>query len=429
MTCQHESAYTIDASRVTFGEGALREVGERLRQYAGERVALVTDPRAGEWTWHPQVLESLTSAGFDVVEFNDVEVEPTDRSMQAAVEWARDAEPDLFVSLGGGSVIDTAKVANLLSTHDGELIDYVNAPLGGARPVPGPLKPHLALPTTSGTGSEVTGIAIFDLLDIHAKSGISSAALRPTEAIVDPAVTETLPPAVVASSGLDVLCHALESLTARPFTARPVSSPATSRPASQGHNPWSDLGCREALTLIGRHLRDAVAGDPHARHQMMWAATLAGIAFGNAGVHVPHAMAYAVAGRIHDTSSYRPEGYPGDEALVPHGFAVAVNAPAAFRLLAETSPERHLEGARLLAPAHIADAAPSEAGEVLSETLATLMRDVGAPNGLSGVGYTTDDIPGLVEGASPQRRLLDNAPAPIHDDELTQIFEQAVSIW
>ncbi|WP_300680982.1 hydroxyacid-oxoacid transhydrogenase [Nocardioides sp.] len=428
--CEHdrETAYTVDASRVTFGEGSLSEVGERLRRYlpTGGTVAVMTDARLRETAWVAEVTASLREAGFATVVFDATAVEPTDVSIAEAVAFARTERPDAYVSVGGGSVIDTAKLANLLGTHDGELIDYVNAPLGAARPVPGPLRPHLACPTTSGTGSEVTPMAIFDLLDAHAKTGVSSPLLRPTEAVVDPRVTQTLPPQVVAASGLDVLCHALESLTARPYTARSAASPRSARPASQGANPWSDLGCREALTLIGTHLRDAVAGDPEARHRMMWAATLAGIAFGNAGVHVPHAMAYAVAGRVRD---YRPDGYPGLEPMVPHGFAVALTAPAAFRALAATSPERHLLGARLLAPAYTADAGQGEAGDALAEAVAVLMRDVGAPNGLAGVGYGVDDVPDLVAGAAPQRRLLDNAPMAIHEPELADIFSAAVTCW
>jgi hydroxyacid-oxoacid transhydrogenase len=421
-----ETAFTMEASRVTFGEGSLGEVGERLRRYLpdGGRVALITDARLRALPWVDEVLAAMSEAGFETVVFDQVAVEPTDLSIGAAVDFARSERPDAYVSVGGGSVIDTAKLADLLGTHDGELIDYVNAPLGAARPVPGPLKPHLACPTTSGTGSEVTPMAIFDLLSAHAKTGVSAPQLRPTEAIADPRVTETLPADVVAASGLDVLCHALESLTARPYTARPVASPRSARPASQGANPWSDLGCREALTLIGSDLRDAVAGEAEARHRMMWAATLAGIAFGNAGVHVPHAMAYAVAGRVRE---YRPAGYPQEAPLVPHGFAVALTAPAAFRALAPTGPERHLLGALLIAPG--LDAGPNEAGDALAETVADLMRDIGAPNGLSGVGYTAADVPDLVAGAAPQRRLLDNAPMPIHDTELTAIFESAVTCW
>jgi hydroxyacid-oxoacid transhydrogenase len=428
-TPETESAFTVDASRVTFGAGALREVGHRVARHLpdGGRVALFTDARLRGTEWYADTLAALRAQHLEVVVFDAVLVEPTDVSMQEAVAFARDARPDAFVSLGGGSVIDTAKVANLLSSHPGELLDYVNAPLGAARPVPGPLGPHLACPTTSGTGSEVTGIAVFDLLSAHAKTGVSSPLLRPTEAVVDPRTTATLPADVVASSGLDVLCHAVESLTARPFTSRAAPAPAAARPASQGANPWSDLGARQAVELIGRHLRRAVADrhDEEARHQMMWAATLAGIAFGNAGVHVPHAMAYAVAGRVRD---YRPAGYPQDAPLVPHGFAVAVGAPAAFRALAATAPFRHLEAARLLG-GDTAGAGPAEAGDVLAETMAALMHDIGAPNGIGGVGYTLEDVPDLVKGAAPQRRLLDNAPSPVHEAELDAIFRDALRCW
>lgn len=432
-----DSAFTVDASRVTFGAGALDEVGPRVAAHldtaagaAGRRVALFTDTRLRALPWYDDVVASLQGAGLDVAVFDGVLVEPTDVSFAEAVAFARDARPDAFVSLGGGSVIDTAKVADLLTTHPGTLLDYVNAPLGGATPVPGPLRPHVACPTTSGTGSEVTGIAIFDLLSAHAKTGVSSPMLRPTEALVDPRTTATLPASVVASSGLDVLCHAVESLTARPFTSRSAPRPPTARPASQGANPWSDLGSREAVSLIGRHLRRAVAdaADEEARHAMMWAATLAGIAFGNAGVHVPHAMAYAVAGRVRD---YRPDGYPAELPLVPHGFAVAVNAPAAFAALAPTDPGRHLEAARLLG-ADTAGADPdsgADAGAAIATAVAALMRDVGAPNGIGGVGYTLDDVPDLVAGAAPQRRLLDNAPTPVAEAQLDGLFRAALRCW
>ena len=412
MSCGHlyaeigmESAFTIDASRVTFGTGALHEVGTRLAGLGGgRRVALFTDPNMRALPWFDDVEASLRAAGFDAVVFDEVSIEPTDVSVQTAIDFAGDAKPDAFVSIGGGSVIDTAKLANLASSHPAPLMEYVNAPLGGGKPVPGPLAPHIACPTTSGTGSEVTGIAIFDILALHAKSGAASPRLRPTEALVDPRVTATLPADVVAASGLDVLCHALESFTARPYVQRQPPEPVTARPMSQGANPWSDIGCREAISLGGRYLARAVADadDSEARHHMMWAATLAGIAFGNAGVHVPHAMAYAVGGRMH----------------VPHGFAVAVNAPAAFRFLADTSPERHREAASLLGR-----------DEPLDQAFASLMREVGAPNGVGGVGYSLDDVADLVAGASPQRRLLDNAPADVAEHELDGLFRDAMECW
>jgi alcohol dehydrogenase class IV len=323
-------------------------------------------------------------------------------------------------------VIDTAKAANLYASHPAPLRAYVNAPAGDARPVPGPLAPHLACPTTSGTGSEVTGIAIFDWVALHAKTGIASPRLRPSEAIVDPRCASTMPGEVVAASGMDVLCHAIESYTARPFTRRAAPGVPTARPMSQGANPWSDVGCREALRLLGRYLVRAVrdATDGEARAQVMWAATLAGIAFGNAGVHAPHAMAYAVAGRVRE---YRPAGYP-DAPLVPHGMAVAVNAPAVVRYTGETAPARHLEAAELLG-GDVRGAGAGDGGELLAAEIIRLMREIAMPNGIGGVGYGAEDIDGLVEGTLPQQRLLGNAPCELPREVLAGLFERAQRYW
>ncbi|MEE6179789.1 hydroxyacid-oxoacid transhydrogenase [Mycobacterium sp. 050134] len=422
-----DGAFTVDASRVTFGRGCLAEVGDRARALGLRRVALFSDADVAALPVFAATHDSLIAAGLDVVTYTDVHVEPTDASFLDAARFAQEAKPDGYVSLGGGSVIDTCKAANLYGTHAADLLAYVNAPIGEGRPVPGPLRPHIACPTTAGTGSEVTGIAIFDLLALKAKTGIASHALRPTEALVDPNCTASLPSEVVASAGLDVLSHALESYTARPYTRRRAPERPSLRPMSQGANPWSDMGCREALRTLGQFFERAVrdASDREAREQMMWAATLAGIAFGNAGVHAPHGMAYAVAGLVRD---FRPSGYPADEPLVPHGMAVIVNAPAAFRYTAEVSPERHLEGARLLG-ADTRDAGAPDAGEVLAGELIRIMRAVGMPNGLSGVGYTDDDVAALTEGAHPQQRLLQNAPREMSKPVLADLFRQAMRYW
>jgi alcohol dehydrogenase class IV len=420
MTCRHlaaaaagcDAAFTVDASRVTFGPGCLAEVGPRARALGMRRVALVTDRQVRALPWFDDVARSL--AGLDVIVFDDVAIEPTDATFEAAAAFARDARPDGYVSLGGGSVIDTCKAANLYATHPAALRSYVNAPLGDAQPVPGQLAPHIACPTTSGTGSEVTGIAIFDWLAHHAKTGIASPRLRPTEAVVDPRVTATLPASVVAASGMDVLCHALESYTARPYTSR-----ALPRPMSQGRNPWSDLGCREAIALASRHLRDAVAGDPVARERIMWAATLAGIAFGNAGVHVPHAMAYAIAGRVR---AFAPPGYP-TAPIVPHGMAVTIGAPAVFRAFGAFCADRHLEAARLLGAA-VSDA--RDGGAVLAERVIELARAIGIPDGLVAVGYTAEDVDDLVAGTLPQQRLLGNAPCEVDAECIRALFHDAL---
>jgi hydroxyacid-oxoacid transhydrogenase len=436
MGCGHhlapglgDAAFTVDASRVTFGAGCLAEVGDRARALGLRRVAVFTDPRLRALPWFDDVAHALATAGVDAAVFDAVEIEPTDAGFDAAARFARDARADGYLSLGGGSVIDTCKAANLLATYPAPLRAYVNAPVGDGRLVPGPLAPHLACPTTSGTGSEVTGIAIFDDAALGAKTGIAARALRPTEALVDPRTTASLPGPVVAASGMDVLCHALESFTARPHALRPAPVPATARPMSQGANPWSDLGCREAIRLAGAYLARAVAdpADTEARTQIMWAATLAGIAFGNAGVHAPHAMAYAVAGKVRD---HAPAGYP-TAPLVPHGMAVAVSAPAVFRAFGRFGPDRHREAAAILGadPADVAGGADADAGAVLAARVAELSRAIGIPNGTAGVGYTAADVADLVAGTLPQQRLLANAPCSVDADALGELFHHALRNW
>jgi alcohol dehydrogenase class IV len=390
------------------------------------RVGLFTDARVAMLPFFERARRSLERAGLDVAVFDGVVVEPTDRAFLEAARFAVDAKVDGFVSVGGGSVIDTCKAAALLATYPADLDAYVNPPVGRGVAIPGPLRPHVACPTTSGTGSEVTGIAIFDHTALHAKTGIASRLLRPSEAIVDPDATWTLPSAVVAASGLDVLCHAIESFTARPYVQRVSPAAPDARPMSQGRNPWSDLGCVEAIELCRRFLVRALdAADTEAREGMMWAATLAGIAFGNAGVHLPHAMAYAVAGLAHETGWGPREGYPASAGFVPHGFAVALGGPATLRVTGATSPERHLRVATLLG-ADLRGATPSDAGIVAAETLRGLMSRLSAPV-LAELGATGANVPTLVAGTLPQRRLLDNAPLPVDAALLTSLFEVALT--
>jgi len=435
MVCCHhyrfaegfESVYAVEAPPIRFGPGVHREIGEDTRALGLSRVAVFTDPGVARLEAVPTVTRSLADAGVDAVVYDEVHVEPTDGSFEAAARFAAEGHFDGFVSVGGGSVIDTCKAANLYATWPAELMTYVNAPLGAAQPVPGPLRPHIACPTTAGTGSECTGIAVFDILGQRVKTGIAARALRPTLALVDPRVTHTLPAAVVAASGFDVLSHALESYTAIPFTRRPAPARPALRPMSQGANPYSDIGSLEALGLCGRYLVRAAAdtSDHEAREGMMFAATLAGIAFGNAGVHIPHGMSYSVAGLVRD---FRPEGYPPDEPLCPHGMSVIVDGPAVFRRTASAAPERHLEGARRLG-APLNGAGTADAGEALAEHLIGMMRATGMPNGISGVGYGEDDIPALAAGAFAQQRLLQNAPVHVTEEDLQRLYREALRYW
>lgn len=420
----NETVFTYAAPGLKFGRGASAEVGwdvERLAGRTGARVLLVTDPGVAA-TGHPaRVAEALSARGQEVVTYAETHVEPTDASLEHAITYARDAGPfDAVVAVGGGSAIDTAKAVNLLLTNPGGLMDYVNAPVGGARVPEHPLLPLVAVPTTTGTGSESTTICVLDVLALKVKTGISHERLRPTLAVVDPDLTMSQPAMVTASCGMDILCHALESWTARAYTAYDAKRPEQRVPYC-GANPIADMWAEKSLTLLAGAFRTAVreGSDAAAREEMALAATFAGMGFGNAGVHVPHACAYPIAGRVRD---YRPPGYPQDEAMVPHGMAVVMTAPAAFDLLFDAAPERHLRAAELLGSS-------SRDREALPDALRTLMRDVGLPSGLAELGYGTEDIDDLVEGALKQQRLLATAPIDVTADDLTTVFRASMEHW
>ncbi|NEE03666.1 hydroxyacid-oxoacid transhydrogenase [Phytoactinopolyspora halotolerans] len=420
----HETVFTWGATPLKFGAGAVDEIGWDLAQQGARRVLIVTDPGVAASGVPQRVADAATAGGLNVEIYDEVHVEPTDASVTAAVKAASRSEWDGFIAVGGGSTIDTAKAINLMTTYPADLLDYVNKPIGQALPPPGPLKPLVAVPTTAGTGSETTPVCVMDFLDLKVKSGISHPRLRPTMAVVDPLLTLSMPPEVTAASGMDVTCHALESYTARPFHSFRRHRPET-RVAYCGSNPISDAWTEQALGLLARSFRRAVlnGGDLEARTDMMLAATYAGMGFGNAGVHIPHACAYPIAGRVRD---YRPKNYPQDEALVPHGQSVALTAPAAFRFTFPTDPAKHQRAAELLD----ADGdRPADPREQLPAALSSLMRDIGFPNGIGAVGYGHDDIPDLVQGTLQQQRLLAVAPRDVQDEDLAAILHESIENW
>ena len=422
-----ETAFTMDTSSIKFGPGSTREVGFEIARLGAKRVAVVTDPRMAQLQPVAVVLESLRAEGVDAVLFDEVEVEPTDESFKAAIEFATEGNFDGFISVGGGSSIDTAKAANLYSTYPADFLTYVNAPIGQGAPVPGPIKPHIAVPTTSGTGSETTGVSIFDLLEMKAKTGLAHRALRPTMGVVDAENSRTLPGMVAACSGFDVLCHGIESYTALPFSQREAPLDPGLRPAYQGSNPISDLWATRAIEMVSRNIINAVEEpeDIESRSNMMLAATFAGVGFGNAGCHLPHGMSYPVSGMVRE---YVPEGYPDDHPIVPHGMSVILNAPAVFRYTAPANPERHLHAARLMG-ADISDAGPEDAGDVLADAIIALLRRLGVPNGLGAIGYTSEDAPALAAGAVPQQRVIKLSPRPVEEEDLRQLFLDSMRLW
>lgn len=436
ICCRHEHyapsangdhGFEVDGARLKYGRGVLTELGSAAVTLRIRRAGVFIDPYLRDSAFVDTALRSLREAGVDSAISTEIEIEPTDRSFKHAAAFAVDGNFDGFVSIGGGSTIDTAKAADLYATYPAEFMDYVNAPIGGGKAVPGPLKPHIACPTTSGTGSECTGVAIFDLLEMRAKTGIRARELRPSLGIIDPDATRTLPAMVVACSGFDVLSHALESYTALPYTRHPRPERGAARPLYQGANPYSDVGCLSALAILGEHLVHAVndANDDEARERMMFAAMLAGIAFGNAGLHLPHAMSYAVSGLVR---GYHAPQYPGSEPIVPHGMAVVLNAPAVFRFTAQACPERHLEAAKQLG-AEVRGANPDDAGEILARRITEFMQATAMPNGVGAVGYGAGDLDALADGAFPQKSLVNNAPRETSRYRLRELFADALQHW
>lgn len=422
-----ETIITIDTSAIKYGIGATREVGSDLKALGVTRAMLVTDPRLSGSDAVATARKSLEEAGIEVAFFDKVRVEPNDASFKAAIDFAVSEGVDGFVPVGGGSVIDTAKAANLYSTYPDEFLAYVNAPIGQAKPVPGKLRPLIAIPTTAGTGSETTGTAIFDLTERHVKTGIAHRALRPNMGIIDPLNMVSMPPMVTACSALDVLSHAVESYTAIPFSDREAPAEPRLRPAYQGSNPISDIWALTATEMMARNLSRTMNNpdDLDARGEMALAAAYAGIGFGNAGVHLPHGMSYPVAGMVR---GFHPDDYPTDHAMVPHGMSVILNAPAVFRFTGSALPERHLEAARRLG-ANTKNAHPDDAGEILAEAVIALMKQTEMPNGLSAVGYTEADIPKLVEGTLPQHRVTKLSPRPASAEDLAAMFKDAMRYW
>ena len=399
------------ASSIRFGPGCTKEVGMDFANLRAKRVCVVTDSNVSKLSAMAQATEGLSREGIEYTIYDKVRVEPKDSSIREAIDFAKPYGPDAFLAVGGGSVIDTAKLMNLYTCFpEADFLDFVNAPLGKGLPITKPLLPLIAVPTTAGTGSETTGTAIFDLVSKKAKTGIAHRVLKPTLGICDPLNTRTMPSAVHASSGLDVLCHSLESWTAIPYNERtPRPQNPINRPAYQGANPISDIFSLQALKSTIDYLPRAAKDpeDAEAQSQMLLAATLAGVGFGNAGVHLCHGMSYPISGQ---NKGYKHAGYQVSSPIIPHGVSVAVTAPAVFRFTAPSNPERHLVAAQAFG-VDTSRVKRESAGEVLSEALSEFLVRLGdQPRGLKDLGFVQEDVGDLVEGTLPQKRVLDLAP-------------------
>ncbi|BEI87691.1 uncharacterized protein CcaverHIS019_0104090 [Cutaneotrichosporon cavernicola] len=442
-------AFEMAASTLRFGTGSTREVGMDMtnlinKMPANERgnakIAVFTDPNIAQLPVMQTVVQALQKEGHNFVVFDKVAVEPTEASWLEAIEWSRAQNPTHFLAVGGGSTMDTAKAANLLTCYpDKDMYEFINAPVGKGTPIAKTLHPMVAVPTTAGTGSETTGTAILDIPSKKFKTGIASRALKPTLGIVDTLNTATCPREVAIAAGLDVLFHSLESYTAIPYWERtPRPTNPIQRPAYQGSNPVSDIFSKWALEQTVKYL-PRIFKDPHgdeeARTQMLLASSTAGIGFGNAGVHLCHAGSYPISSlnkaRPKDKQYFHPS-YSPDVPLIPHGVAVSLTAPAVFNFTSPTSPERHRTALEIfMGKERAAEAAAvkdADLGLALREEIWKFLDSVAVPRGLTQVGYGTEDIPTLAKGMLPQRRVLDLAPGLAGKDHQAEELEQLSTI-
>jgi hydroxyacid-oxoacid transhydrogenase len=422
-----DSVFTMRSTPYKFGPGVTEEIGADVALLGVKRVLVVTDAGVAATGLHDRVLTLIRDKNIETGLFQAVSVEPTDSSVKAAIEFAKAFSPDAYVAIGGGSVMDTTKMMNLYVTYPAPFLFYVNAPIGEGRPVPGPLKPMVCLPTTAGTSSENTTVAIVDIAELHVKTGISHQYLRATLGILDPLNSLTVPPMVTACSGADVLTHAIESYTALAYNERDKPATPAERPPYQGANPISDIWCEKAIKLVREFLPKVVRDgqDRYARTQMMLATIYAGMGFANAGVHIPHAMGYPIAGNVRE---YRPLDYPQKKPLVPHGMSTSLGAPASFRFTATAKPARHKEVAEWMRVKTSGSSADS-AGGALHEAFVEFMQSIGMPNGLQAIGYTSADIPALTTGTLKQKRLIALSPQTVTQTAVEAMLEASLVVW
>ena len=361
--------------------------------------------------------------------------EPTDSSLMDAIKFVQNSNIkfDGFLAIGGGSVIDTAKVANLFCKHPNyQLLDFINAPVGKALPIPGRLFPLVAIPTTTGTGSETTPVAIFDIEEMQCKTGISNRLLAPSLALIDPNHAQYQPSGILASAGFDVLCHGLESYTAISYDERsPMPDNPKNRPAYQGANPISDVWCGVALPLINKYFIQAVENmdDYEARMNMQYAACYAGMGFGTAGVHLCHGMSFPISGLNKQLAKYVYRDYEYlNESIIPHGVSVVITAPSVFEFTVDVKPERHRQAAIWLGEEerNIKMTDVDDISKKLRDRILYFMDRLKIPMGLTKCGYKFDDIDKLVQGTIPQERLIGLSPNPVDADILGIIFEKSM---
>ena len=384
------------AVQIMFGRDAVKQLGDIATRLKAKRALIVTDPILDKAGLLERARQPLTAAGLEVAAFTGGEPEPSMKAALACYDMAKSFQPDLLVGLGGGSNMDLAKLAATLLKHGGSPRDYV-----GDDKIPGPIFPLICVPTTAGTGSEVSAASVVTDTENHIKVGILSNWLRPTAAVVDPLMTLSCPPKVTADSGIDALTHAIEAYTAVDNADFPL--PAGERSVYQGKHPMGDLCAEKAIKLVGQFLRRAVkdGSDLEAREGMALAALLAGLAFSNVGVALVHAMEYPVGGAVHCSHG------AGNGLLLP--YVMRFNLSAKTKAFAEIA-------VMLGEPASAENAVAA---------VERLRNDIGVPQRLRDIGIKPEQLRALAEKAIGIKRILRVNPRTVTVDDVEGIFKDA----
>jgi alcohol dehydrogenase class IV len=391
------------AGQLLFGRNAVRQVGDAARRLGANRVLIATDEVLHRAGVVDRVRAPLLESGIAVDVFTGGEPEPSFRAADACINRAREFVPDAVLGLGGGSNMDLAKITAAVLAHGGSPRDYV-----GEDMVRGPVLPLICVPTSAGTGSEVSAAAVLTDQENKIKVGVLSNHLRPRVAIVDPLLTLSCPPKLTADSGIDALTHAIEAYTAVDNESFPL--PAGERSVYQGRHPLADSLAEKAIGLIGTHLRRAVAhgDDIAAREGMALGATLAGLAFSNVGVAAVHALEYPVGGATHCSHG------AGNGLLLP--FVMRFNLPARRKEFATI--------ARLLGQ-DVSGLDEAQAAERAISAVEELRRDIGIPQRLRDLGVREAQLRPFAEKAFGIRRILRVNPRPVTVEDLEGILRSA----
>ncbi len=374
-------------TRMVFGRGSISGLGGLARESGAEKFLLVADPALESHGIIQKALAALNEVGMSGDVFQGVEPEPYLDNAEEAAGLGRAVEANLVIGLGGGSAMDTAKAAAILLTNDGKAEDYI-----GLDKVEFPGAATIMVPTTAGTGAEVTFTAVFTNRQTKAKGGINSPYLFPDTALLDPELTVPLPPGVTAATGMDALTHAIESVTSRSSTI------------------FTEALAFAAVRLIADNLRLAVfhGDDIEARENMLMGSLLAGLALADAGVGAAHALAYPLGG------NYR----------IPHGLANAILVPHVMEFNAPAAEKQFAAIARAMGEP--VDGLPARrAADAAVDAVRMLCYDIGIPSSLSEIGVPAEDIPMLVEGALKVTRPVENNPRKLETEDAQNIYERA----